>query len=138
MSRSERWLKLLLRFGAIVLLGATLAIFLPVSWMRTANDSLGLEPFPDTPLVSYLTRSLAALYAYHGVMIWVVATDLKGYRAMTRVLGWGDIVFGVVVLGIDYFSGMPWYWTLGEGPSLIGFGALILWLLGRCEREWGR
>jgi hypothetical protein len=136
MTRPERWLKFFLRFGAVVLMFAALAIFLPASWMRAANDALGLEPLADTPLVSYLTRSLAALYAYHGVMVWVVANDLKGYRAIIRTIGWGDIVFGVAVLKIDLYSGLPWYWTAGEGPSLVCFGVLILWLLRRCEMMW--
>jgi hypothetical protein len=136
MSRAESWLKRILQFGAGFLLLATLAIPLPVSWMQAANDAMGMAPFADNPLTGYLTRSLAALYAYHGVMVAVISTDMKRYRTMIRMLGYGDILFGLVVLGIGYTVGMPWYWTLGEGPSLVIFGTLMLMLLRQCEREW--
>jgi len=35
------------------------------------------------------------------------------------------------MLGIDYFVGMPLPWTVGEGPFVIVFSALIFWFIGR-------
>jgi hypothetical protein len=36
-----------------------------------------------------------------------------------------NVVFGLVVLAIDVHAGMPLWWTLGEGPPIALFGAVI-------------
>ena len=36
-----------------------------------------------------------------------------------------------VVVGIDLFEGMPTSWTLSEGPFVILFGLVLLWLSTR-------
>jgi hypothetical protein len=136
-THSERWLARAVRFGALVLSVAALAIFLPFRWMDATHAWLGLGSLPDLPIVHYLTRSLAALYAFHGAIMWRLATDVRRYAPMIRLIAWGDIVFGAALFGIDWFAGMPWYWTAAEGPSLIGYAVIVLWLLRRFERESG-
>jgi hypothetical protein len=136
MSGPEKWLRFLLRLGAIVLMTATFAVLLPHSWMDQGHQALQLGTLPELPLIGYLTRSIAALYAYHGVMIWVIANDLRHYRKMIPVIGYGDTIFGIAMTGIDWCVGMPWFWTISEGPSLIVFGLIILWLWKKCEKQW--
>lgn len=135
MNRSERLLAFFVRFGAVVLLTATLAVFLPFPWMASTHTWLGLGSLPDLPIIQYLTRSLSALYAFHGAILWLLATDVRRYAPAIRLMAWGDVVFGLTLLGVDLTAGMPWYWTAAEGPWLIGYAALVLWLLGRAEQE---
>lgn len=136
MTKHERWLRFLLYFASGPLLLATLAILLPTEWMAATHQWLGMGEFPDRPLTGYLTRSIAAVYAYHGVMLFVLAGDVRRFLPMIRVTGYCDTIFGISVLGIDWYVGMPWFWTLLEGPSLIFFGLTILWLSSRSTFEW--
>jgi hypothetical protein len=36
----------------------------------------------------------------------------------------------VVLLGVDLAAGMPWWWTVSEGPGGVVFGALLFVLAG--------
>lgn len=128
MNREERALQILLSVGGVVMLLATFAIFMPVSWMSATNDWLGLGPFTESPLVDYLTRSLSLLYAIHGGLLLVAATDIRRYRPLVLYLGIASVVAGVVLTGIDLHAGMPSYWTVGEGPFVTVAGLLITWL----------
>jgi hypothetical protein len=128
MNRNERWLRFLLYVAAIPLLCATLAIFLPTQWMAATHQWLGMGEFPNRPLTGYLTRSIAAVYTYHGAMLWLLAGDVRRFLPMIRLTGCCDTIFGATVLGIDLVVGMPWYWTAIEAPSLIVFGVVIFWL----------
>ena len=63
MNRSELAIVIILRVIGITGLFAIPAIFLPYSWMNAIHDYMGLGELPDTPIVSYLARSLSAFYA---------------------------------------------------------------------------
>ena len=67
----------------------------------------------------------------HGALLLFIATDVLRYLPVLRFLAFAGIVFGAVMLGIDYFVGMPVLWMVGEGPSVVVFSAVILWLTGR-------
>ena len=43
-------------------------------------------------------------------------------------------LFGVVLLVVDVFEGMPLSWTLWEGPFVVLFGGTMLWLTRRLDR----
>ncbi len=123
---AQRALKLVLRaIGAVSLL-ATLAVFMPRSWMAITHRWLGLGEFPRGAIVDYLARSLSALYAMTGGMLWIMGGDVRRYAGMIRYWGWGMIVFGVVLAGVDAAAGLPLYWTAGEGVSVVVFGGILL------------
>ena len=123
-----RLLVLLLRFGGAVTCAAFLAVFLPVEWMAATHQWLGLGEFPRAPVVDYLARSIAALYGFHGVLLFIVARDPVQHRTIVQFIGLMNIVFGLLLTGIDVNAGMPAIWTLAEGPPIIGFGLLVLYL----------
>lgn len=135
MKRPRRWaiLVAVLRLEAAVVSLAALAVFLPTSWMEAANLRLGLEPFADTPLTQYLTRSLSALYAMHAGVLWVAASDVERFSPLVTYLGAATFAFGLALLGIDLHAGLPWQWTLGEAPGTIAAGAAVLVL-----QRWSR
>ena len=135
MSRCERWLRFLLYFAAAGLMLAALAVIMPTSWMAATHEWLGMGEFPDRPLTGYLTRSIAALYAYHGVMMLVLARDVRRFLPMIGLVGYCEVLFGIILLVIDLYVGMPWFWTAVEGPSLVGFGSVIIHLQRRVHRE---
>ncbi|MCL4785396.1 MAG: hypothetical protein KJ070_01180 [Verrucomicrobia bacterium] len=90
-----------------------------------------LGELPHVPIVGYLTRSLSAIYALHGALLVFIASDVRRFLPVVRFLAVAGVVFGAVMLGIDYFVGMSVPWMVGEGPSVVVFSAVILWLTGR-------
>jgi hypothetical protein len=126
---AEVWLRRLLRLGALVLLLAFPAMLLPAGWMTATHAWLGLGSFPAAPIVFYLSRSIAALYGFHGVLLWMVSGDLVRYRPIVVYVGVMNMVFGVSILAIDVLSGLPWYWVIAEGPPVTSLGVVFLALV---------
>lgn len=125
----HRLLLWLLRFDALVLTLAFVAIFLSDSFMATTHERLGLGVFPESPLVAYLTRSAAVLYGTRGLFVWLASTDLDRYRDLIVLIGVSNILIGALLVGIDLYAGMPGYWTWLEGPPIAAVGALVLFLV---------
>jgi len=135
MTPSEKWLVIFLRIAGPVMLLAFGAVFLPTEWMAASHRRLGLGEFPASQLVEYLTRSVSALYGIHGGLYLVIARDLRRYRDVLTYVASMNVVFGLLMVGIDLNARLPWYWTLGEGPPVAAFGVLILVMLRSVPRE---
>ncbi len=112
-----------------MMLLAFFAVFLPVEWMAAAHRWLGLGEFPAARLTNYLTRSVAMIYAVHGGLLLVLSTDVRGLRRVIFYIGFANVVLGLVLLGIDVYARMPFWWSALEGPPVVLFGLVILWLL---------
>lgn len=124
---AERLLFWLVRVNAAALLLAAPCALLPFAWMdRIHRDIPGFGPLPDIPITTYMARSLSLAYALHGAVILSITFDWSRYRPMVPFLARLHIVYGSAMLVLDCVSGMPWWWTLIEGPTIIGFGLLLL------------
>lgn len=132
---TERWLVILLRIAGPLMLLAFGAIFLPTEWMAASHRRLGLGEFPASSLVEYLTRSVSALYAIHGGLYLVIASNLRRYAGVLTYVACANVVFGVLMVGIDLKARLPWYWTLAEGPPVAAFGVLLLGMLRKVPRD---
>ena len=132
---AERLLTFLLRFAGVVLCLAFPTIFLPVDWMASTHEALGLGPYPRSVIVEYLSRSIAALYGFHGVLLLIVARHPRRYSEIVTYLAVFNVTFGLLVLMIDLSAGMPWYWTVGEGPPIASMGVAIGGLNARLKRQ---
>lgn len=124
----ETILVVLLRLAGGVTVLAFGAMFLPTDWMAATHRWLGLGDFPRTPVVDYLTRSVAALYGFHGALLFLVSGNPVRYLDIVRYVGVMNLLFGVFMLIIDLHAGLPLWWTLGEGPPVSAFGVVVLYL----------
>jgi hypothetical protein len=115
----------LLRCGAVLTGSAFLALFLPVEWMASTHRWLGLGEFPRMPIVDYLARSVAAFYGFHGVLLFVISTDVLRFRPLVWYVAVMNVLFGFILLAIDIHAGLPGYWIAFEGPPVIGIGLLV-------------
>ena len=118
-------LVLVLRCGAVLTGSAFLALFLPVDWMASTHRWLGLGEFPRAPIVDYLARSVAAFYGFHGVLLFVISTDVVRFRPLVWYVAVMNVLFGVTLLAIDVHAGLPAYWIAFEGPPVIVIGLLV-------------
>ena len=138
MNSAERALVWLLRLSACILVLAVAAIFLPTSWMAAIHRWLGLGTFPEAPIVEYLARTESALYAIFGGLLLVISRDVRRYHAVILYTIVTGLIFGVVVIGIDWKAGLPLYWVVGEGSAILTTSALFLILLHLALREPAR
>ncbi|MCR4413340.1 MAG: hypothetical protein NUV77_13050 [Thermoguttaceae bacterium] len=136
-SISEQALVIVLRIMAAFELAALGAVFLPTRWMAGIHAGLGLGPFPDAPLTEYLTRSLSALYAFHGAVLLFLSFHVRRHLAVVALWGWLTLVMGAGMLILDLVVGMPLGWTLAEGPSILVVGSLLVLLSRRLQARLG-
>jgi hypothetical protein len=122
----ERMLVLFLRLFGGVTSFAIVAVLLPTDWMAATHAWLGLGAMPRAPLTEYLTRSIAGLYGIHGGAILLASADIRRFGPLVTYLAVADGLFGVALIAIDVFAGLPWYWTALEGPSVMVTGVIIL------------
>jgi len=127
-NQADRHLTWFLRFIGYVALLAFLAAVMPADWKIRIGRELGIHPFPDAPLTFYLARNLSLLYGYVGAALLLIAADLERYRPLIRWAALGTLSFGVLQLVVDAMSGMPSWWTFGEGGSTFAGGLLLGWL----------
>ncbi len=137
MTKQDRFFKLFLRVIGTAALFAAGAVVMPYSWMDAIHRWLGLGELPSEPIVGYLARSTSAFYALFGGLLWAVSFDLRRHRVVLCYLGGATIVFGAVLFAVDFFEGLPLYWTIGEGPFNVVFGVVILVLACRLKNDRG-
>lgn len=125
-----RLLRVLLRIGGTVLVLAFPTMLLPADWMAATHEWLGLGEFPRAPVVDYLARSAAALYGFHGILLFVISSDPARYRSILWYLVFMNFTLGLMLVAVDVHAGMPLWWTVSEGPFLI----LMAGLLGALNR----
>lgn len=124
----------LLRAGGVMLLLAFGAVVMPTDTMAAIHRWLGLGELPRAPIVEYLTRSISAFYGFHGGLLLMVTGDPTRYRPIVVYLGWMNVVFGVLLTAIDTAAGLPAWWSLVEGPSVVALGIALLVLVRRVPR----
>ena len=108
-------------------------VFVPRSWMKEIHLLLELGEMPDAPIVWYLARSTSAFYALTGALFWLVSFDVRAQWRILLFLGPVTVLVGVVLLGIDVAAGMPAEWTVTEGPFVVVFGFVLIYLVYRVD-----
>jgi hypothetical protein len=138
MTKQYRFLRLFLRVIGTAALLALVAVVMPYSWMNAVHEWLGMGTLPSEPIVGYLARSTSAFYALLGGLFWVASFDLHRHRMVLCYLGIVIVIFGTALFVVDLLEGMPFWWTIGEGPFNIVFGVVILALARRLGRGENR
>ena len=134
----ERILKLVLQINGVVMAMALFAVFLSHDQMAIIHNKwLGLGNFPEGIIVDYLARSLSAFYAIMGILYLVLARDVRAHASVIAFMAWASICFGVGSIVIGLQLGFPTWWTWGEGPFIILYGAAILWLQRKINTSAG-
>lgn len=129
-------LRVFLRIYGVVAGLAILAVFMPRAWMAATHEMIGLGKFPDGAIVDYLARSVSALYAFHGGLLWILARDVRRYATIIAYVAVAGIAFSVFILALDVSLGLPVWWILGEGPSVFVISLVVLALLAKERAQW--
>lgn len=127
-SAAEKLLSWMLMIIGCGLMVAFLFVLLSGKQMAAIHAWLGMGEMPNTPITFYLARSTSLLYGVHGFLMFVCGKDIKKYIDLVPIFGWLHVMLGLVMLGIDWSSGMPWWWTTFEGVPIAMTGGFIVWL----------
>jgi hypothetical protein len=116
----------MLRMTGGAMLCALVFVFCPFEWMAAIHRQLGLGQLQYTPLMSYLTRTLSALYASMGAMLLFISFDVRRYLPLIRVFGVLALAGGVGVTVLDAVVGLPLFWAASEGPLTVALGVVLV------------
>ena len=121
----------LLRLVGLVEMLAFIAVIMPRSWMETSHAWLGLGQMPHGSVLMFLIRQSSYTYGMHGVSLWVLATNVTRFRALIVLNGISYVLAAPVFFTIDYLSGMPMWWALGDSIGCGFVGATLLFCQNR-------
>lgn len=128
-TQQEKRVQLLLRLIGAVLCTAFFPMLFPRNWIEIGHDLAGLQAWPAQPISWYFARSLSLMYFVHGAFVLGLSTDVARYWPLIKLLGGLNLLIGAALTLIDLFSGMPPWWTIIEGPSIITGALLLLWMM---------
>ena len=134
LTRSERYLQILLRVTALVMLTAIVAVYMPRSWMAYVHERIGLGEFPSAVIAEYLARQTSFLYATLGGLFLLAAADVRRYEHLITYLAIALIINAITTF-LFFMHGLPWYGLAGDLISAAGFVAITLALQHRARRE---
>jgi hypothetical protein len=125
---NQQLLAWLLRVSGAVEILAFIAVIMPTSWMIAAHAWLGMGEMQASTLVMFMIRQSSYVYGAHGISLLILATDVKRFRPLILFNALSFLLAAPVFFVIDYFTGMPWFWTIFDpvGCALFGVGVLIL------------
>lgn len=124
----EKYLKLLLQgFGVLCCL-AIVAFVMPASWFHWCHQQLDMGDFPEQPVAEYLARATSGLVTFMGILALVIATDVRGYSAVIRLLAISLVVLEIINLVFGFSAGMPAWWIWSDALGAIAFSAVVIYL----------
>jgi len=130
----RRLLVVLLRVTGLTMLCALVFVFCPFRWMAAIHQRLGIGQLNYSPLMSYLTRTLSAMYASFGAVFVFTSFDIVRYLPLVRFVGAVTILGGAGVTILDAIIKLPIFWTVSEGPFTILLGLAMVLLASRVNR----
>ncbi len=136
MNRQSAQVWLLRLAGAVEIL-AFFAVVMPRSWMETAHLWMDMGQMPDGPVVMFMIRQASYAYGMHGILLWLVASDVERFRPLVIFTGVSFLLAAPVFFLIDYSTGMPMWWTVGDTVVCLFFGLSLLWLTLQRNPERG-
>ena len=130
----------LLRAAGMAMLCALFFVFCPFEWMAAIHRRIGLGELAYTSLLSYLIRTLSALYAILGAILLFMFLDPDRYRPLIGFLGVLAVLGGVGVTILDAILHLPLFWTAAEGPLtvLLGIALIVLSVTRKGDRGRNR
>ena len=124
--RTARWLACVMWFECVALAAALVAVCLPAAAMEAIHAEMGLGRMPKAPIVDYLARSLSLVYASMAPLCGFLARDVRRYHDVIAFQAVVKLAAGGGLLVLDLVIGMPWFWTVCEGPLIMALSIAVL------------
>jgi len=125
---TESWLRLLLRMLGGICLLALIPFFMPRSWLEAGHAFLGLGPFPMAPIADYLARSVSALCAFYGGLLWALSRDVHRFVSIIKYQALAIMSLSVLGIFAGVRAGVPAILVVGDAIGCWIF-LLPIWIL---------
>ena len=125
----------ILRIAGVVEIVAFIAVVMPRSWMEISHTWLGLGEMPPGPVLMFMIRQASYTYGMHGISLLVIASNVERFRPLVILNGIAFLIAGPIFFLIDYTSGMPWWWSVGDSLSCLSLGAALLLLSRKSQSD---
>jgi len=103
--------------------------------MVAVHRWLGLGELPSAPIVEYLARSVSAFYGFHGVLLFLLSTNVDRFAPIITFVAVMNVLFGLILIVVDVKAGLPALWVALEGPPVILIGIALALLNRAAARE---
>jgi hypothetical protein len=123
-SEPSRWLVLVLRATAVLLLLAFVGAVLPESWMKAVYEWGELGTWPGGALLVYLARVVSLLYGFLGLVTLYLSFDVGRYQPLIRFMAIVSFAFAPVMFGVIWAAGLPMVWAVSEPASIVVISGL--------------
>ena len=131
----EKLLTLVLKGFGIICCLAVVPLLMPTSWMAACHEWLGLGDFPEAPIVEYLARLTSGLCALLGLLALVLATNVRHYAAVIRLLAVSLATLEIINLLYGFSSGLPAWWIWSDAIGAGVFAIAVLYLQQKINSE---
>ena len=131
---AERLQQWLLRVAGATEILAFVAVVMPRAWMETSHEWLGLGEMVAGPVTMFVIRQASFSYGMHGIALWVLASDVVRFRPLIILNGIAFLIALPVFFAIDYTSGLPLWWAVGDSVVCGLFGVVLLLLTAQTRR----
>ena len=121
-----RGLKICLWIAGILCLLSAVGLFLPFSACESVAQFFGLENLPDSPLIMYAIRTVAATYIGIGLYFIFLAMQPLKYGRLVPFSGAVMVLIGAACMISGVMTQMPLVWYLSDSLSCAVLGILIL------------
>ena len=113
---------------------AAIAMVMPLQWILSAHQWLGLGGFPDSPITEYLARATSALCVFYGGLVFMLATNVRNYLPIIRYQAIAMMILSALSAVVWVRIGLATKWAILD--LAIGWSLLIpiLFLSNRLKR----
>jgi hypothetical protein len=101
--------------------------------MAAGHQWLGLGAFPTTPIAEYLARSVSALSAFYGGLLFALSFDVRRYRPLVCYQAAAIMVLSACGVLVGAWAGMPLWFVGGDAAACWAYGIPMLMLARRVE-----
>jgi hypothetical protein len=85
------------------------AVVVPYHWMQAAHGWFGLGEMPDVTVLRYIIREASFVFGLHGILLWLLASDVERFRPLIVYTGFSYFLGGPVFAVMGAAAGMPWF-----------------------------
>jgi hypothetical protein len=126
MFTAEKMLKLLLVLCGVGCIAGLPGLYMPASWMAAGHEWLGMGAFPAQPIAAYLARLTSGLYVIYGVLVVIMATDVRRYARL--ITAQAVLILGLALSGghFGWASGIPKWWIVCDISAVVFYCAATL------------
>ena len=131
--KAEPCLRVLLRFCGLGCALAVVPLFMPLSWIYSIHEWLGLGGFPSQPIAEYLARFCSGLCAVYGGLLIQLSRDVRCYSQIIRYQAFALMLLSLSLVFLGMFAGMPLVWLIIDAASVWLACTFSLWLQKRMK-----